>query len=131
MNYTKSNRVLKEENKLWPMTPVDIDESEWPRQPSHDAVRLRVLRSREFLIQVFRESGHIRISVNRTLMGKDGRWKDDISWDELQLIKSWCGFSGDTAVEIFPKSSDVVNVANMRHLWILSEPLPFGWTTPE
>lgn len=33
----------------------------------------------------------------------------------------------DDAGEVFPAESDVVNVANMRHLWLLREPPPFGW----
>ena len=31
------------------------------------------------------------------------------------------------AVEVFPADDQVVNVANMRHLWVLPEPLPFAW----
>lgn len=35
------------------------------------------------------------------------------------------------AVEIYPAERDIVNVANMRHLWVLPERLPFGWRRDE
>ena len=60
-------------------------------------------------------------------MNPDGRWKDDITWDELQEIKRQAGYGNQMAVEIYPDDLDIVNVANMRHLWILDEPLPIGW----
>jgi len=31
------------------------------------------------------------------------------------------------AIEIFPADMDVVNVANMRHLWVMAEPVEFAW----
>lgn len=127
MSHTKSNRYLKTENKKWPEIPVDVPPSQWPSESDGGPPRIRVLRSRDFLIQVFIENKQIRLSVNRTLLGKDGRWKDNISWDELQQIKGWCGYNDYEAVEIFPRDRDMVNVANMRHLWVLSNPLPFGW----
>lgn len=131
MHSLLSNKQLKKENSKWPMVPVEIPREDWPKQQEHDAERLRVLRSRGFLIQVFRESGHIRISVNRTLLNKNGLWRDDISWDELQKIKAWCGHKNSQAVEIYPREQDVVNVANMRHLWILQDTLPFGWVSDD
>ncbi len=48
-------------------------------------------------------------------------------WDELQRIKSECGYGNTDAIEIYPADDDVVNVANMRHLWILDSRIPFAW----
>lgn len=32
------------------------------------------------------------------------------------------------AVEIFPPDVDIVNIANMRHLWVVpAEMVPFAW----
>ncbi|EOG1815585.1 hypothetical protein ACK3RA_000943 [Enterobacter hormaechei] len=47
--------------------------------------------------------------------------------DALQEIKSAVGYGDRDAVEIYPRDSDVVNVANMRHLWITPEPIAFAW----
>ncbi|HID9686324.1 TPA: DUF7694 domain-containing protein [Citrobacter amalonaticus] len=69
----------------------------------------------------------IRLTVNTTSIASSGRWKDGISWDALQEIKSAVGYGDRDAVEIYPRDSDVVNVANMRHLWITPEPISFAW----
>jgi hypothetical protein len=55
------------------------------------------------------------------------RWADNITWDELQALKTQCGYGGHDAVEVYPPTRDVVNVANIRHLWVLAEKLPFAW----
>jgi len=69
-----------------------------------------------------------RISINRTEITNDGGWKDGISWEELMRIKSEIGYGEMWAVECFPPDSAVVNVANIRHLWIVPAP-SFGWNT--
>lgn len=53
--------------------------------------------------------------------------QDGISWDALQEIKGAVGYADRDAVEIYPRDADVVNVANMRHLWITPEPIAFAW----
>jgi hypothetical protein len=51
-------------------------------------------------------------------MADDGTWVENISWDELQRVKNEVGYSMFWAVEVFPPEKEVVNVANMRHLFI-------------
>lgn len=104
-----------------------VPESQWPLKP-HDLKRRNVWISGYFLVQEFLEDDDvIRLSINITSIGKSGRWKDGITWDALQLIKAAVGYSERDAVEVFPRDFDVVDVANMRHLWILPEPIPFAW----
>ena len=68
------------------------------------------------------------ITVNATtVQGSTGEWGDNIPWRELQRIKREVGYGDRDAVEIFPADRDVVNVANMRHLWIVSKPIEFAW----
>jgi len=94
-----------------------------PRPP------LRVWRSRDFLVQLCRDpSGKERLSINRTAIDSTGRWKDGIRWEELQRLKAEAGFGDVQAVEIYPSNEDVVNDANIRHLFLMREPLPFAWT---
>jgi hypothetical protein len=123
-----AKKKLRKDNLKWPTIPLAIPEKDWPpdRGP---AQRIGVYRSRDFLIQIFVEDANAmtRISVNRTEVNKSLQWRDNITWDELQFIKRHVGFSGCWAVEIFPDDAHVVNVANMRHLWILPEPPSFGW----
>jgi len=108
------------------LTPVPRDQ--WPRV-EHDEHRLEVWISSYFLVQVFDEShGVRRLSVCRTTMGPDGRWDDGISWDELMDVKRQLGLGDAYGVEVYPRDQDIVDEANMRHLWLLPEPLQIGWS---
>jgi hypothetical protein len=64
--------------------------------------------------------------VSRCELQNDGNWKDGILWDELMEVKTAVGFGERWAVEVFPPDAHLVNVANMRHLWITHRP-PFAW----
>lgn len=100
-----------------------VPKGQWPSTPKG---LKEVFLSSSFLVQIYDENGTIRLSVNRT--GFDGeRWHDGISWDELQAIKNAIGFADHCAVEIYPPANNVVNVANIRHLWVLDEPPAFMW----
>ena len=77
------------------------------------------------MVQEFHEGKNIRLSVNRTMPGKDS-WLEDITWEELQTVKREVGYGDRLAVEIYPEDVNIVNVANMRHLWII-DGLDLGW----
>lgn len=118
------NKILKKENKKWPIKLIAVPKDQWPN------TRLKlieVLRSRNFLVQIYDEGNNIeRLSVCRTLT-RGGMWLDNITWDELQILKDESGRGNKAAVELYPSNSDVVNVANMRHLWVLPEAPEFMW----
>ncbi|WP_369586577.1 DUF7694 domain-containing protein [Kingella oralis] len=80
----------------------------------------------DFLVQVFHLNPSTRITVNRTHKNQDGRWADGITWDELMDIKTAIGYGDSCAIEIYPPVKHLVNVSNMRHLWITEEPV-FMW----
>jgi hypothetical protein len=49
------------------------------------------------------------------------------SWREKQKIKNTIMGEGFTAIEVYPDVRDLVDEANMAHLWVLHEKeLPFG-----
>lgn len=102
-----------------------IPRTEWP-----DVFPLRcveVWRSRDYLAQIYQERDGIeRISVCRTTINGDG-WEDGITWDTLQRLKRECGRGDKDAVEVYPADDAIVNVANMRHLWVMPEPIAFKW----
>lgn len=99
----------------------------WPFMPQIETEALKVWVSRDYLAVLYRQriDGRLRLTVNRTR--RDGRgWRDGITWDELQRVKNetigpkfWCA-------EAYPPEDRVVNVANMRHLWVLEEPGHIG-----
>ncbi len=98
---------------------------------------LEVWESQEFLVQLYAlkdGEGHdpdlsLRMTVCRTTLRGDGRANDNISWEDLQRIKREIGHGETYAIEVYPRDSDVVNVANMRHLWLFAKPLDCGWFT--
>ncbi len=90
---------------------------------------VKVWRSREFLCQLFDGPGGVlRFSVNRTHVDPATlRWVDGITWDDLQRLKREAGFGGLEMVEVYPPDADVVDIANIRHLWIVPTRMPFSW----
>lgn len=118
-------RQLERDNAKQPATLREVPRDEWP---SLTRAPLRVWRSRDFLVQEFAADSPamVRLSICRTAMLGD-RWQDNITWDDLQRLKRECGYGDVDAIEVFPADVDVVNVANMRHLWIMASPIEFAW----
>lgn len=96
-----------------------------------DQYRIGVYRSSTHFVQLVQErEGTVRMTVNRTSYSyQNGEpvWDAGISWDDLQAIKDSLGFAERDGVEIYPRRDDIVNVANMRHLWILPDGFPLTW----
>jgi hypothetical protein len=120
-------QFLKADNPNHPVYLADVPEYRWPKTNPRP---FRVLRSRNFLVQLFDEGqGITRLTANRTMVNSWGEWADNITWEQLQSLKQQAGYGDSDAVEVFPAESEIVNVANMRHLWILPFPLFFKWNT--
>lgn len=127
MNLSKIQKALEKANKKWPETLTNVPQQDWPGK-NHIALGLvRVMRSRDFLVQIYNDRGHTRLSVCRTCIQADGEWQQEITWDELQLLKMQAGYRNKAAVEVYPPDDMVVNVANMRHLWIMDEVPDYVW----
>jgi hypothetical protein len=118
-------RQLERNNAKQPTALKEVPREQWPNKSS---TRLRVLRSMDFLVQEFAaiDPAVVRLSICRTTLAGD-RWQDGISWGDLQRLKRECGYGDADAIEIFPSDADVVNVANMRHLWVMAEPVSCAW----
>ncbi len=122
-------RELERQNAKMPRELRLVPREEWPLECQRGRI-LRVWRSRDFLVQEYAEADPVlvRLSVLRTTLDpKLGRWVDGITWDELQGIKAECGYGQHDALELYPPDSDVVNVANLRHLWVMRELQSFAW----
>lgn len=123
----QERRQLDRDNAKRSSRLEPIPEDQWPEDGQRK--RTAAYRNNRFLVQVFDEGNGIRrLSVNR--MAYDAvrlRWVDGITGDELQEVKRQIGMGELFAVEIYPRDVDLVDVANMRHLWVLPEPLSFGW----
>jgi hypothetical protein len=119
-------KFLREQNKLCSKVLVQVPPINWPSFP--DRSRVEVWRSQSYLVQVFdKENGAWRVSVNRTELDSNGHYKDGLTWEELMEIKRQIGHGHSWAVEILPADSQIVNVANMRHFWLLDVAPSFAW----
>lgn len=121
-------KAMEVENRSYPANRfVEVPREDWPMNPP--ARLVRALRSRFFSVQVYREDdGVMRLSIHRNAYDRrQGRWKDGISWDDLQHIKTLVGYGDRAAVEVYPPLAYEVNVANIRHLFIFPEPPAFMW----
>ena len=122
---TKAQRKqLKLDNAKYPDQLIEIENTLLGRPGAPK----RIYRSKKFLVQIFITPfyGVERMSVCRTAL--DGtRWEANITWDELQRLKHECGYGELDAVEVYPADEDVVNVANMRHLFVMKYPVLFAW----
>lgn len=101
----------------------EIPKGEWPFFTAWETVPIRVWRSNDYLavLYVQKADGNRRLTVNRTRRnGKD--WRDGITWDELQRIKNECLGEDVWCIENYPAQSELLNVCNQRHLFVLDEP---------
>lgn len=94
--------------------------------PNPDFVQ--AVRNRDFLVQIFKEEYATRLSINKTKLNKDGSgWEDGIFWDDIQRIKNNLGYRDYCAIEIYPPERDLVNVANIRHVFVVKHEPEFMW----
>ena len=118
---------LRKMNRQYPPHLIDVPGDQWPENVS--ARPFRVLRSRDFLVTCFNESdGIVRLTVCRTEIDGAGMWRSDIDWDTMQRLKAESGYEFLWAAEILPPANQLVNVANMRHIWVLPSKPEYGWS---
>lgn len=99
----KARKFLRKENKRWPIVLTDVLREERHNFAGDPKLHhIRVLRSRSYLVQVCRDQGHMKLAINRTAIGDDGKWVDGLTWDELMEVKKQCGYEDWWAVEVYP-----------------------------
>lgn len=120
-------KYAREEASHRPVTLTEIPRSRWPTHYLNDPkAPVKAYESRKYLAQLYDAGAHesrtaMRLSICRVTLGDDGRWEEGLGWEELMQVKRECGYGDWYAVEVYPQDSEVVNVANMRHLWLI------GW----
>lgn len=129
MNRKKRRELNKQMVKNRPDRLTEIPKEDWENLTGgRSKNRIQVFISKDYLVQIFSERDDVkRMSINRNKINAQGHWEDNLTWDEIQRIKAECGYGFNYAIEVYPRAQDVVNVANMRHIWILDEPLDIGW----
>jgi len=123
-------RAQRKHVKTLPKELTEIPRDQFPPgKPGN--MPIRAFLSQKFLVQLYDASHQfqsmIRMSVSRSGIDESGKWADKITWDELNSIKQEIGFGSWYGMELYPRDQDIVNVANIRHLWLLPVPLNIGW----
>lgn len=139
MQFTKKEmRELRRENERWPEALAEVPREQWAHLNDGTEMtghtRARVLRSRRYLVQVFEPVNKSSLvgfvmSVLRTERNEAG-WVEGITWEQLQALKAEAGYGNRDAVEVYPRDVDVINIANIHHLFVMADPLPFAWRKP-
>lgn len=112
---------------------TELPKDQWPPSfRASAAAPVKAFHSRRFLVQLYDAGARenrttMRLSICRVTLKDDGRWEENLEWEELMQVKREAGFGDWYAVEVYPRDTDIVNVANMRHLWLLATPLSIGW----
>jgi len=120
-----AEKALRAENKKHTAKLFRVPRDLWPGGYTNPPSE--VWRSNKYLVQEFSFAGGIRLTVCRAALLPTGDWDDGLTWDELSQIKRECGYQHCWAYECYPPDDQIVNVANMRHLWIPHSAADFGW----
>ena len=129
----KMNQEIEKARSVYPEHLVELSREAvleaTAKHPDHHPPA-RAWCSRRYTVMLFLEGDRVRLSCSVARVRDDGGWEQNISWDDLQRLKREAGFGDRWAVECYPPDFEVVNVANLRHLWLVDESPDFGWAKP-
>ena len=119
-------KVIAENNRKYTDKFVEI-----PREELDDKSfpPKRACRNNRYMAYLYEDytNGYLRLCVQRTTINDDGTYEDGISWDKIQEIKRLVGFGDWWGLEVFPADDHLINVSNIRHIWLFKERPSFAW----
>lgn len=122
--FNAARREMQKEARSRPKVLTEIDISSIPTKGQKP---LKSWVSNKFLVQLYQEEKAQRLSISKTEIDNQGNWIDGITWDEIQAIKNELGFHNCWAVEVYPPIDKVVNVANIRHIFLMNSKPEYAW----
>lgn len=128
MSSRRERRAQNAERKRLKMGPLrdeftTVPPHRWPTGITIPEGLFCLLQNGHLLVFLCERPGGLTLMMVQRRNGKDG-----LLWDDLQWVKDAVGLGDHEAIEIYPRGSDLVNVANIRHLWVLpaGHRMPFG-----
>lgn len=101
------------------LTRVAEDDPNMP-YTSHAQDLDSVWRNKKYTVMVWNVPAGKKITISRNTWDSHScRYKDGITWDEIMEIKRGVGFGDQNAIEFYPPDDEIINIANVRHIWIL------------
>ena len=123
----EQRRALAKVKQKWIATLPDVltlvpeDDPTIPFS-SHASDMRQVWRSKKFTVIVWDVPAGTKLSIQRNEWNPTTRrYNDGITWDEIMEIKRAIGYGDEQGIEFFPRDSEIINIANVRHLWILPD----------
>lgn len=102
------------------LTKVSENDPDIPYS-SHPEDITAIYRNKKFTVIVWKQNRYCKyckFTVSRNeWSSKERRYLDNITWDEIMEIKRAIGLGETQCWEYFPKDSEVVNEANLRHIF--------------
>lgn len=116
----KTRRAQQQARRRLKVGPIrspfaSLPPQEWPTTASPHGLR-RVHKSDALIVMECARPGNLTLLMIQRLDARDG-----LTWDDLQWVKGALGYGDREALEMYPREDLVVNVANIRHLWMLPE----------
>lgn len=105
----------------------EVPRAEWWVSDVPRPDRLTAYHNQDFIVQSFQVAGGIiRLAINRNQrILSPWVWQDGIAWSQIRAIKQSLGYGDKCGVEIYPPEQHILNIVNVRHLWLLDRsPLP-------
>ena len=85
-----------------------------------------VWKNNIYLVQVYHRAHGCDVALQLAVRRHDEG--DGIGWDDLQRIKNEVVGDERIAIEVYPAQGDVIDQANMRHLFVLPVGMPAPFT---
>ena len=122
----KKGKVVSRKPEIWGEW---IDRTWLIHMVRHPISRITLaygLSSNRYVVQISDEPTEIGLVTHLWINRCDG--EREIPWRDKQRIKRELVGPDRTAIEVFPRDCDLVDQADMYHLWVLPEGmgLPYG-----
>lgn len=106
----------------WEWTEKNITDAEREKHPAIRDISCAFMNDL-YSVQVYRvrtAMGQVLHLIVRAQHGGEPPWRD------LQRIKDELVGETHYAVQVYPRKADIVDQADLYHLWVLPDELPFG-----
>lgn len=119
---------LHEANAKWPVALVEVKQR-IVLPPVFNAIPAakrpaRSWRSKDWLVQEFRDDGDHRLMIVRLDLDYDLNLVDKATFADLMRLKAEAGFADHHAIEIYPPEASAPVVPQVRFLKLFKEPPP-------
>lgn len=121
----RANLSVAKKRQSWAWEERKPSAADLARHPAVGRMRTAFVNDL-YSVQVYDVSTVLGVVVHLIVRAHDG--KSEPPWRDMQRIKNEITGSMTEAVQVYPREADVVDQANVYHLFVvpLDAPLPFG-----